>query len=262
MSVQEEILTLIIVQHVLAVVLIIAIILTLDTFESGGIGALPAPAAEHQLQRGTENVQHGAGGVVEEVAGEVGTDDDEDLDDQETGQTREKRANGSGIAANVVGLVPVDFGAGGEVEGDVGGGHTGDGESSLVSIFPDGLFRNIDLRAENGDSGGRNANGLPLKLGRQPPGEEDDDDILEKEGDTPNQEHGNRQGGDMSIDMGHFGGNESEEDDGKAELANRSPSSIEIGPGVLGDEYGAIEPGVGDSTELHDEAGIQGVRMV
>lgn len=97
---------------------------------------------------------------------------------------------------------------------------------------------------------------MPVDVGRQAPSEEDEEDILQEEGTAPNEIDGERQGGQMGVEMEAFGGNEGDEDDTKAELAGDGPEVFEIGPGMFGDEDGGVPDGVGDAGDIHIESGI------
>ena len=95
-----------------------------------------------------------------------------------------------------------------------------------------------------------------MDVGRQTPGEEDEEDILQEKGAAPNEIDGERQGSQMGVEMEAFGGNEGDEDDTKAELAGDGPEVFEIGPGMFGDEDGGVPDGVGDAGDIHIESGI------
>lgn len=94
---------------------------------------------------------------------------------------------------------------------------------------------------------------MPVDVGRQTPGEEDEEDILQEKGAAPNEIDGERQGSQMGVEMEAFGGNEGDEDDTKAELAGDGPEVLEIGAGVLCDEDGGIPDGAGDAGGVHGE---------
>ena len=109
------------------VVVFIAVIIAFDAFKGLGIRtAFPPPETEHPLHRIAEDIENRTGGVEEVIAEEPGGDDDEKLDDQETGQAGQEGADGSGIITHGMSLMPVDFGAGHDVKGDVSGSDAGD----------------------------------------------------------------------------------------------------------------------------------------
>lgn len=101
----------------------------------------------------------------------------------------------------------------------------------------------INSRAENSENGSCNAKHPPFDIARQPPSEEDEEDVLEEEGTPPDKENGGLHRGVMGIDMDEFSRDEGNEDDGKAEPTTGAPGIVEIGTGVFGDEFGALEAG-------------------